>query len=222
MPIEQKIRERLDNLISVGIRLAIGNSQEVAIDLEHRRKCLAWFVPVQNLLQIICPDANSAYFVRANQIIDEGFIAEWEVNTVVGQLTELLIHLRDDINHGLLSSIIDSARAETFDDFLDHAKEYICLKRKNESGVIAGVVFEDTIRRICDKNSISQKGESLENLINTLVKANVISTLKAKRAKAAAHVRTKATHAQWDEFELDDVEATISFTRDLITSKLDQ
>jgi hypothetical protein len=112
-------------------------------------------------------------------------------------------------------------RAETFDDFLDHSQDYLNRKKKNEAGVIAGVVFEDTIRRICDKNQITQKGESLENLINTLVKNNIISQLKAKRAKVSSHVRTKATHAQWDEFELDDVAATIIFTRDLIENKLD-
>jgi len=39
-------------------------------------------------------------------------------------------------------------RAETFDDFLDHAVFYAKKGRKMEAGVIAGVVFEDTIRRI--------------------------------------------------------------------------
>lgn len=47
-----------------------------------------------------------------------------------------------------------------------------------------------------------------------------LSGVKAKRARAAADVRTKATHAQWDEFELDDVRSTIEFTRDLIETKL--
>jgi len=33
-------------------------------------------------------------------------------------------------------------------------------------------------------------------------------------------VRTKATHAQWDEFDLSDVSATIDFTNELIDSEL--
>jgi transposase len=43
----------------------------------------------------------------------------------------------------------------------------------------------------------------------------------SQRARAAANVRTKGTHAQWDEFELEDVAATIEFTTELVESKLD-
>jgi putative aminopeptidase FrvX len=81
------------------------------------------------------------------------------------------------------------------------------------AGVIAGVVFEDTIRRACTKYSIVEKGVQLELLIDQLSKAAQVPSVKTKRAKAAAGVRTKATHAQWDEFDKDDVEATIATTR---------
>jgi hypothetical protein len=58
-------------------------------------------------------------------------------------------------------------------------------------------------------------------LISELTKANIISPTKAKRARVSAHVRTKATHAQWDEYELEDVEATITFTDELVSKNLD-
>ncbi len=46
--------------------------------------------------------------------------------------------------------------------------------------------------------------------------------VKAKRARVAAHVRTKATHAQWDDFHLNDVKVTIEFTEELILSHLEK
>jgi hypothetical protein len=61
----------------------------------------------------------------------------------------------------------------------------------------------------------------LDQLITDLTKAGEITDVKAKRARAAAHVRTKASHARWDEFELGDVVATIHFARELVTTKLD-
>ncbi|MDL1969488.1 MAG: hypothetical protein LWW94_00670 [Candidatus Desulfofervidaceae bacterium] len=128
--------------------------------------------------------------------------------------------LLQDIESGLLASIEDQTRASVFDDFLDHAKEYLKHKRKNEAGVIAGVVFEDTLRRICRNAGITEKGKKLDILIDKLVKAGILTQVKAKWAKAAAHVRTKATHAQWDEFELEDVNTTISFTEELIRKHL--
>jgi hypothetical protein len=126
-----------------------------------------------------------------------------------------------DADAGLLSSVADRARAETFDDFLDHADHYLGEARKNEAGVIAGVVFEDTLRRVCRRMNIAEKDVKLDALISELASAGELSAIKAKRARVAAHVRTKASHAQWDEFEVSDVQATIEFTREIISSKLD-
>ena len=85
--------------------------------------------------------------------------------------------------------------------FLDHAKTYLKADRKNEAGVVAGVVFEDSLRRVCRKHEIAERGRPLDDLISELAKKDILSATKAKRARVAAHVRTKATHAQWDEFE---------------------
>ena len=106
-------------------------------------------------------------------------------------------------------------RAETFDDFLEHADVYRKEGQKQAAGVLAGVVFEDTIRRICRAKGkgIVEKGEDLDKLINALAKQTVITGQQARQARTAAFVRTKATHAQWDEFDLDGVESTVQITR---------
>ena len=78
-----------------------------------------------------------------------------------------------------------------------------------EAGVIAGVVFEDTIRRIYRDKIADDKDKNLDTLISALSTQNVITGQQSKQARVAAHVRTKATHAQWDEFDLAGVEATI-------------
>jgi len=130
--------------------------------------------------------------------------------------------LLQDIDRGLLASIEDQTRASVFDDFLDHAKEYIRNNIKNEAGVIAGVVFENTLRTICRNSDIEEKDQKLDFLINQLVKLGILTQVKAKRARVAAHVRTKATHAQWDEFEMEDVNTTIRFTEELILKYLER
>jgi hypothetical protein len=119
-----------------------------------------------------------------------------------------------DIDAGLLGDLGNQIRAETFDDFLDHAEFYQKEGRKQEAGVIAGVVFEDTVRQICrDKCGITDKDQKLEDLINTLKGRGVITGQQSKQAKVGSHVRTKATHAQWDEFDLEGVAATIQITK---------
>lgn len=88
----------------------------------------------------------------------------WQINRAVGELAALLRNLLVDAEAGLLTFVADRARAEEFDDFLDHADAYFADGRKNESGVIAGVVFEDTLRRICRKEGVSEKGLKLDGL----------------------------------------------------------
>jgi hypothetical protein len=85
-----------------------------------------------------------------------------------------------------------------------------------------GIVFQDTIWRICRVLGVSESGVALDTLITELTKRDplVLTALKAKRAGAAAALRTSAAHARWDEFELSDVEPVIELTRELIAARL--
>jgi hypothetical protein len=138
----------------------------------------------------------------------------------VAALSAVLINLLRDIDAGAIASIADTARAETFDDFLEHAAVYLQDRRKNEAGAIAGIVFEDALRRVCRKRSIPEKGVKLDLLITELTNGGLFTQAKAKRARAAAHVRTKASHAQWEEFDADDVDSTIKFAHEITSTHL--
>ncbi len=83
------------------------------------------------------------------------------------------------------------------------------------------MVFEDTIPRICDRNGIEQSGRQLDTLISALATENVIMQAEAHRARAAAHVRAKATHAPRDEFTADDVGGPIALTDERMLRKAD-
>jgi hypothetical protein len=133
-------------------------------------------------------------------------------------IAEMLRALLPDIDAGLLGDLGNKIRAETFDEFLEHAESYRKEGRKNEAGVIAGVVFEDTIRRICQNMEI--EGHKLEDLINALAKEGAITKQQSKQAKVASDVRISATHARWEELNIQAVEATIQFTKSLLRDHL--
>ena len=219
MPIEENIKARLQQLLDHSTHLSQGNKNGQCTDPTQMQACSAWLTAAQNLVHLICTDPNAPYRSKTDRIATRGF--GYLIHTAVGELAAVLTALQGDANLGLLASVADRARAETFDDFLDHADGYLKDQRKNEAGVIAGVVFEDTVRRVCRKNMIVEKGERLDDLISALSTQGQVSAVKAKRARVAAHVRTKATHAQWDEFEVEDVRATIEFTREFVAANLD-
>lgn len=219
MKIEEKVRKKFEELITAGDRLKYGNEHGQVRGEEHRQECIGWLASAQNITHLVVSSPSNPYRTSVDKICsaDRGYC----VQESVGEVTVILKSLMKDIDIGLLTSIESQTRASVFDDFLNHAKEYAKHKLKNEAGVIAGVVFEDTLRNICRNAGIEEKGKKLDLLIDELVKVGMLTQVKAKRAKVAAHVRTKATHAQWDEFELEDVDTTIQFTEELVTKNLD-
>lgn len=220
MEIEEKVRARFSELLNTGGRLRQGGEYGQCLNDKHRQDCIGWLAGAQNLVHLVVGNAANPYRASIDKVCtkERGYAAQ----EGVGEATVILESLLHDIDAGLLASIEDQTRASVFDDFLDHAKEYARQKRPQEAGVIAGVVFEDTLRTICRNAGIEEKGKKLDVLIDILVKEGALTQVKAKRAKVAAHVRTKATHAQWDEYGLEDVNTTIDFTEELILKHLEK
>jgi len=218
MELEEKIKNKFNELISNGNSLKLGNQYGQVKNSEHTYSCKGWLASAQNLVHLVVSSPTSPYRKSVDNICskEKGYC----IQESVGEITLILSALLLDIEQGLLASVENQTKALVFDDFLDHAKAYSKRKMKNEAGVIAGVVFEDTLRNICRSNTIVEAGVSLDQLITELTKREVLTQVKAKRARVSAHVRTKATHAQWDEFELTDVNITIEFTEELINTYL--
>ncbi len=213
MAFNDQLKKRIEQLI------AEGTTTSAVSDPTDMARCRAYVSGALATVEACCPPGH-AYAREARAIAESAKTSEYVIHERALDFAELLKRLRADINDGLLIDLESAILAEAFDNFLDHAAAYEKANRKNEAGAIAGVVFEDTVRRISRKHQISEKGRSLEDLLNDLNKANVLTGTKTKRAKSAAHVRTKATHAQWDEFDMSDVKVTIELTRELLDSHM--
>ena len=177
----------------------------------------AWVASACQLVELLAPNVLSPYRrqVRAALINAIG-MADNRVDNIAAILQQLIV----DVDDGLLDPIEAQARRVVFGDFLDHAEHYLRGGSHAPAGVVAGVVFEDTIRRACERNKIPQRDVKLDQLVSDLRKVDVLTDVQAARARAAAATRTKATHAQWDEFTADDVRATLLLTRELVRSLL--
>jgi hypothetical protein len=181
--------------------------------------CSAWLTATQNLVHQLVANPENPYRRKIDRLAeaDHGYA----VHDAVGEAGEVLLNLARDVDSGLISGIVSSAQAEVFDDFIEHATQYLKANKKQQAGVIAGVVFEDSLRRLCRKHQIPEPGVPLDALITSLEKAGHLTSVQAKRARAATGLRTSATHAQWDEFLPDDVRSVIEYTKELIRTKLD-
>ena len=179
----------------------------------------SWVSSVTNLATLIC-EPNSYFYKEIISVSEHNDLATGAPYWAVQKLSGILSSLSEEIEHGLLKKAEYIFAATTFDDFLDHASEYHKSNKKIESAVLASAVFEDTIRKIAKKNETQETSNSIESLIDNLVKENIFTSVKAKRIKSFAAVRNKALHAKWDEFDIKDVGELIKGTRDLIENAL--
>jgi hypothetical protein len=209
MPGSKAVRERIGALIAEAPELSEGNA--------NYQRQMAWVIAAQHVVQLLCPSEASPYHAHTNRVVTDAMAPAW---SKVSQVSWLLSRLLEEIEGGLLTTIENHAIAVTFDDFLDHGAEYLKAGRKDEAAVIAGIVFEDTIRRLCRNLGITENGIALNTLISELAKSGILTTLKAKHARFAAGLRTSAAHARWEEIQLSDVKPVIDFTRELMAEHL--
>jgi hypothetical protein len=212
--LSQTIAKRLEELLNAPPECIVSqsgtfkNSAGVALGR-------GWRISAVSLIATVVADPQHPYRVAAAENLTSIYLAG-ACSSLFGQLQEL----RRDFEAGLLANLEGQVSAQTFDDLLDHAEAYLRDKRHEPAGVLAGVVFEDTVRKLCDKHAIPQDGVPLDTLLTALVKAGVITPLERKEGTTAAAVRTSATHARWDEYKADQVETVVRLTRRLIREKL--
>ncbi len=213
--IEEAVRRKIEALVRRAMQLTpLGGTLR---DNQHAALCRSWITESLNIIELAVPIENNSYRRQIKKLGEgSGLLLLDRVASIGAVLEALLI----DIDSGLIADFGNKIRAETFDDFLDHAETYLDEGQTQVAGVLAGVVFEDTIRRICRDKGITEKGDSLENLINTLARQNVITGQQSKQAKVGSHIRAKATHAQWDEFDVRGVKDTVQITRALLEKHL--
>jgi hypothetical protein len=126
------------------------------------------------------------------------------------------LNVLKDLDAGLIGSIQSRSQGEVFDEFLDHAREYVKLGMQNEAAVIAGVVFEDTLRKLYSMKMAKSDRPKLDQIISELATNGALSPLRAKQARVGAHVRTKATHADWADIDMPAVEQTIRLVDEIL------
>lgn len=185
-------------------------------DFCERRKAQsgAWLTSAIALVRAIQPDEGGAHREGLERVAGNG--ANYQHYHQVRQVSLILEALRIDLEAGLSATVADEAVAIAFDDLVRHSEEYLRHGRIDVAGVIVGVAFEDAMRRKRVSERIEPADISINDLIQEFRSRNVLTKLEARRALSAGDVRTSATHARWEEFGRNDVEAAIALTRQLI------
>jgi Domain of unknown function (DUF4145) len=133
-------------------------------------------------------------------------------------MNAVLLAAKEDYEGGYLHKTRDLIQAEVFDTELEQADELLTAGYKAAAAVIAGVVLETSLRRLCQDNSLAIG--KLDKMNADLAKAGVYNKLTQKQITALADIRNNAAHSNANQFEKSDVANMIRDGRSFLAGLL--
>ena len=217
MKIEQKILNRLDELIEKGDIVlktyksgsgSSGGASWVGRSTVNSQISYQWGTSCLNIIAKIFGNEGEHYklFKKVSNDLKH-------YNSAL-KAQGILKSAKDDFENGYLFDTRTLIEAEVFDDFLEQAEQLSDKGYYAPAAVIAGCVLEDGLRKLCDRNSITLPAKATIEPINVeLDKAGIYNKLQQKRITALADLRNNAAHGEWKEFTKKDVEDMIRDVR---------
>ena len=214
MAVDQRILERLDELIAMGERVKStcqrSSSSLLYYTLDYEL-AYQWVTSCLSLLRRVFGTDSDHYIQFEKQLPDLG-------PQIINIASGILKAAKDDYKEGFLFDVRVLIQAEVFDDFLDQAEYLLDAGYYQPAAVVAGAVLEDGLRKLCQRNNISiPQNPKLDSMNSELAKAGVYNKLQQKQITAIADIRNNAAHGQWDEFKSEDVRGMLQQIQSFMT-----
>jgi hypothetical protein len=171
-----------------------------------------------NLIHKVC-GPSSSHFAAIKRLAES---KETSLNSYYfADCVGVLEAAQRDFEDGLLTEVRLLIRADLLDDFLSQAEELLTQGFHIAAASLAGAVLEDTLRKLCDKHSVSCAPKTkIDSLNSDLAKAGVYDKLVQKEITAKADLRNSADHGHFDRVRKEDVEDMLAWIRRFVTERL--
>jgi hypothetical protein len=213
--VEERVLKRFDEMLALGNQVlstrknpARGHITSDFVDVQLANQ---WFTCSLSLLSRTLGEASEHYKAMQRQYTN---YPKWPN---AQQAFGVLKAAQDDVKAGALFELKSIVTAEVFDDVLEQGKALFAAGYFAPAAVVIGVVLEDGLRKLCDRNGISLPNKPKLDFMNAaLAKANVYNVLTQKKVTALADIRNCAAHGKWDTFESSDVDDMHRWTSDFL------
>lgn len=220
MELSKIVKNEINAVIEIGETI-IQKASRAARKLEggDLTEVSSWVTRIGQLLRKLYGE-NSQHYVNFDRAIStENFYtihSNWYGH--ISQVQGVALTVKHDVENGLISSIKGLLQAEIFANFLEIGEHLLSEGYKDAAAVTIGAVLEDGLRELCKKNNIDitkPNGSPLtiEPLNTELAKNEVYSKLTQKQITSWAHIRNKAAHGQYNEYDKSQVEMMLLFVQ---------
>lgn len=220
MQVNIVIKNEINSLIDIGTAI-VQKASKAGSRFEGNdiAEVSAWVTRLGQLLKKLYGEKSQHYENFSKAILTDGFYvihSKWYNH--IAQLHGIALTVKHDIENDLLSSIKGLLQAEIFANFLEIGEHLLSEGYKDAAAVTIGAVLEDGLRELCKKNNIEITKPtgaplSIEPLNAELAKNEVYSKLVQKQVTSWAHIRNKAAHGQYNEYNKSEVEMMLLFVQ---------
>ncbi len=218
---EDKIEAKFGKLVSEG-RNMLSQCGFDGSEYRHRFPPMSEYTrfrtEAMNLIHKVCGPSSSHYeAIKSLAESKQTTLNSYYYSNCLGVLEAAYADFRD----GFLSELKLLLRADLLDDFLSQAEALLEQGFHIAAASLAGAVLEDTLRKMCDKRSISYGAKTKIDALNSeLAKADAYDKLIQKELTAKADLRNNADHGHFDKVRAQDVADMVRWIRRFVTENL--
>jgi hypothetical protein len=210
---ENKIIKRIDELISKA-ELVLSTEETTRFGKRLDNKLFVeWKTGALNLISNLLGKEH-VYF---QSFLEVKYSEPRDVRNGLGVLNAL----REDYEQGFLTEMNTLIMGEVFTDFLDMAEHLLENNYKDPAASLIGAVLEDGLKKIADNNGIGYKKRGgIAGLNDKLKEAGVYNPLVHKKVDVWREIRNKADHAEFGEYDKNDVEEMLKGVLNFLSENL--
>lgn len=225
--IDKKIDTEVQSLLDAGKRiLNVAVHSGSSIKGEDLSEVTSWVVRLGQLIRRLYGENSQHFESYASALATSHFYSlHSNHNAHFSQMLGLATTIKHDLDNGLLVNFKTLIQADIFADFLEMGEYLLNGGYKDAAAVIIGSVLEDSLRKLAERYKIAitnEQGKTLtiEPLNNELAKNEVYSKLIQKQITSWAHIRNKAAHAEFTEYNKEQVQMMLLFVQNFTSEYL--
>jgi len=218
--ISQKIEKEINDLVSIGnLVIAEAQTAESSIEGFELVRISMWVTRIGNIITNLY-GATSQYYKNYQATISRSqfYLIHSNNYKQISIMAGIIRSIQHDFQNNLIGSIRKVLQADIFSDFLEMSEYLLNEGYKDAAAVIIGSVLENTLRKLAEENGIvtiksNGKPLTLEPLNMELSKLDVYDKLTQKQITSWGHLRNKAAHGHYAEYQKEQVQMMLMFVQ---------
>ncbi|QMV14904.1 hypothetical protein [Vibrio spartinae] len=220
MSISNIVNNEVDSIVRLGETIVKkASTARSSLEGSDLAEVTSWVTRVGQLILKLYGENSQHYKNYTNAIgIDNFYVIHSNWYGHVSQVHGVALTVKHDIENDLIANIKGLLQAEIFANFLEIGEHLLNEGYKDAAAVTIGAVLEDGLRELSKKNDIAVvkpngAPKTIEPLNTELAQNEVYSKLVQKQVTSFAHIRNKAAHGQYDEYDVSQVQMMLLFVQ---------